>query len=159
MRNVSEYIDVILEHEGGCVNDPNDPGGETNFGICKRQFPELDIKNLTVNQARGIYLEKYWKPMKLDLIQNELLKLHLFDMGVNAGIGTAIKLLQRILNCKEDGDLGPVTSKLANEYKGDIVEEYKSSRIEYYGDLVKKKPTLLKFLRGWITRVNNTKFK
>ena len=57
-----EIIEVVLEHEGGYVNDPHDAGGETNFGIAKRWYPDVDIKNLTKEQAKKIYHQDYWSP-------------------------------------------------------------------------------------------------
>jgi len=58
--NFDEIIEVVLHHEGGYVNDPKDPGGETNFGIAKRSHPDVDIKNLTKDGAKEIYKEHYW---------------------------------------------------------------------------------------------------
>ena len=60
-----EIIEVVLEHEGGYVNDPKDPGGETNFGIAKRSHPDVDIKNLTKESAKEIYKEVYWDNNKV----------------------------------------------------------------------------------------------
>ena len=59
-------VQVVLKHEGGYVNDPDDSGGETNFGISKRAFPDLDIKNLTKEDAVKIYHDKYWKPSRVE---------------------------------------------------------------------------------------------
>ena len=55
-----DIIKVVLKHEGGYVNDPKDPGGETNFGIAKRSHPDVDIENLTEDEAKDIYKEHYW---------------------------------------------------------------------------------------------------
>ena len=60
MSKFDEIIEVVLEHEGGYVNDPKDPGGETNFGIAKRSHPDVDIKNLTKEGDKEIYKEVYW---------------------------------------------------------------------------------------------------
>jgi lysozyme family protein len=158
MRKFDDYIKIILLHEGGYINDPLDPGGETNYGISKRQYPNLDIKNLTEKQASDIYFNDYWTPMNLDILKDELLKLHLFDMGINAGIKSAIKLLQQIVSTKEDGILGNITAERVN-YILNIVELYKLKRIEYYNSLVLKNSKLKKFLNGWINRVNLTNFK
>ena len=88
-------IEVVLRNEGGYVNHPEDPGGETNMGIAKKFYPELDIKNLTRNQAVEIYFRDYWSRMNVKAIYDENLALQVFDMGVNAGIRTAIRILQR----------------------------------------------------------------
>lgn len=152
-------IDIILKNEGGYVNHPNDPGGETNFGIAKKFYPDLDIKNLTHNQAIEIYHLDYWDKMNLLGINNENLVLHLFDMGVNAGIKTAIKMIQRIVGAKADGSIGPITTGLINDYPEDLAELYKAERKKYYSNLARRKPDLQVFLNGWLNRIENTHFE
>lgn len=159
MKNFNDYLKVILKHEGGYVNNPKDPGGETKYGISKRAFPGLNIKELTVEDASAIYYHNYWIKLNLTNIKNEELKLHIFDMAVNAGIKTAIKLLQSIVGTTQDGVLGPRNEAKIGLYEGDIVEEYKKARINYYNTLVKNKPQLQVFIKGWINRVNSTKFE
>ena len=61
-----DCIDKVLEHEGGYVNDPNDLGGETNFGVSKKAYPDLDIKNLTRDEAKEIYRKDYWERYKIE---------------------------------------------------------------------------------------------
>ena len=151
-------IKVILDHEGGYIDDPYDLGGETKYGIAKAFFPHLDIKNLTIDQAKQIYWNKYWLPMKLDSIDDELIALQLFDMGVNAGIRTAIRLAQRIAKVNVDGDLGTKSATAINSYIGDFVSKYQEARIMYYVDITINRNTNLRFLKGWIRRVFNTKF-
>ena len=158
-KNFNEYLAVILKHEGGYSNDSRDLGGETKYGICKRSYPGLNIKELTIQDASAIYYNDYWLKLKIDNIKNEELKLHLFDMAVNAGIKTAIKLLQGIVGTTQDGVLGPLSEAKIGLYKGDIVEEYKKVRIDYYKQLIVKNPKLKVFEKGWINRVNNTKFE
>lgn len=151
-------VKVILNHEGGYVNDPDDPGGETNFGICKRSFPNLDIKNLTKAQAAEIYREKYWNPLKCELINNKLLRLHLFDMGVNAGLKAAVVILQDIIKVSADGNIGPITIAETNKYadQESLAQRYALARLDYYQQLTKN-PKLKKFLKGWENRVTSTK--
>jgi lysozyme family protein len=91
-----EIIEDVIEKEGGYVNDPDDPGGETKYGISKKAFPKEDIKNLTIVRAKDIYYTKYWKPSKAYLIPDELQHIY-FDMCVNFGIIGAGKVLQRAL--------------------------------------------------------------
>ena len=67
-----EIIDKVIEHEGGYVNDPDDPGGETKYGIAKKSNPDVDIKNLTIEQAKEIYWDKYWVPNKVDKVPSQL---------------------------------------------------------------------------------------
>lgn len=164
MREFKDYLDVIIKHEvgsvsnGGYTHDPLDPGGETKWGIAKRSHPNVDVKNLTLEEASKIYHDEYWIPMHLDKINNELLKLHLFDMGVNAGIKTAVRLLQIALSITSDGLIGPHTETKTNEFEGDIVTLYKQARIDYYNKIVKTTPTSIKFLHGWLNRIESTNF-
>ena len=111
-----DCVEIILEHEGGYVNHPNVPGGETNFGISKRSYPQEDIKNLTKDKAIAIYYRYYWTPMNLELLSDPNLILHLFDFGVNSGTGTAIKILQRLVGATPDGGIGQLTIKAIAEF-------------------------------------------
>jgi lysozyme family protein len=152
-------IKIIFAHEGGYVNDPQDPGGETKYGISKRAHPTVDIKNLTPEIAASIYHQNYFEPLNLGLLVNDELALHLFDMAVNAGLRPAVRLLQQILVLDPDGQLGPITAKAANQYPdpGKLVEHYKQARIDFYTARAKENPVLRKYLGGWINRVNSTK--
>jgi lysozyme family protein len=102
--------EVIVAIEGGYVNDPNDPGGETKYGISKRTFPGLDIKNLSKQEAVSIYYNDFWTPAKCDKLAWPLC-LFVLDTAVHSGQGTAIKLLQRAAGVAADGILGPNTMK------------------------------------------------
>ena len=92
--NFDEIIEITLEHEGGYVNDPTDMGGETNFSITKRWYPDLDIKNLTKEDAVEIYKKDYWDRYKLDEMPTNLQHIY-FDMVVNMGARNAGKIMQR----------------------------------------------------------------
>jgi lysozyme family protein len=153
-----KVIKVILQNEGGYVNHPSDPGGETNMGITKRNYPDLNIKCLTKEKAISIYYNDYWLPMKLDILNDEDLILQVFDMGVNAGPKTSIKLLQRLVGVPDDGLIGLKTVRAVSEFDGDILTEYMKRRKLYYVTLVQKKEQLRPFLKGWISRVEHCKF-
>lgn len=86
-------FEYILNWEGGYSNDPNDPGGETKYGISKRAFPDEDIKNLTKERAKEIYEEKYWKAAFCDKLSFGL-ALMKFDCAVNQGVGAANSLFK-----------------------------------------------------------------
>ena len=153
---LSEFEDIIervLEHEGGYVNDPKDPGGETNFGIAKRSHPDVDIKNLTKEQATEIYKKEYWDKNKVSELPTHLKYIY-FDMCVNMGRSRAGRIVQRAANNKGhnlvvDGVLGPVTlGKISNVE----LERVRAFRVKYYADLVTKKPDLEKFYFGWFRR-------
>ena len=151
-------IEVILKHEGGYVNHKSDPGGETNFGISKRSYPEEDIKNLTRKQAKDIYFRDYWQPLRLYMIDNANICLDIFDFSVNSGRSRAVKMAQELAGAKEDGVLGGITAGKINRYKGDFVHDYKHARIIFYAHLANENPKLKVFLKGWINRVNDCYF-
>lgn len=145
-------IEIILKNEGGLVDNKFDPGGLTRYGICQRNYPDLDIKNLTRNQAILIYFTDYWSKMKLHNILDESLILELFDMGVNVGIRTAIKIAQRLVSAKVDGYIGPETESKINTFPG-LLGLYKQERRKYYFALARRKPEMEIFLAGWLNRV------
>jgi lysozyme family protein len=150
-----EIIELTLEHEGGYVHDPKDLGGETNFGIAKRFYPDVDIKNLTKEGAKDIYRKDYWDKNKVDDLPDNL-KHIFFDMCVNQGRGTAVKILQRACNAKGadlaiDGGFGPGTKGAVETYKPSV-ERVRCYRLKHYYDLVNKKPEQERFLFGWYRR-------
>lgn len=83
-----EAVAIVLDLEGGYVNNIHDPGGETNYGICKKYHPDVDIKNLTRFEAMKIYKKEYWEPMNLDIFPDSM-RLILFDCAVNQGLSKA----------------------------------------------------------------------
>ena len=159
MERFNKFIDVILSHEGGYVWDSDDFGGETNFGITKRRYPGKNIRELTIEQATELYYTDFYTRMCLYYIKSDLLALHVFDMGVNAGKGTAVELLQEILKgCRIDGQIGPATAQaIANaDISTNLVAAYKAKRIEYYYNVSLRRNNA-KFLAGWVNRVYSTK--
>ena len=153
LKTFEEIIEVVLHHEGGYVNDPKDPGGETNFGIAKRSNPDVDIKNLTKAEATFIYKTEYWDKNKVESLPEELWHIY-FDCCVNMGKSRAVKILQQAANgkgagLKVDGGLGPMT---IGALKGVELERVRAYRIKYYADLVTRKPDLEKFYFGWFRR-------
>lgn len=148
-------IEKVFAHEGGYVNDPEDPGGETKFGISKRSYPLLDIRHLTREEAEAIYHRDFWTRPKIDRIVDIPLAAKVLDLGVNLGPGRAIKLLQQAvvgLGCEiaVDGILGPATLGAVNGYRHPkallcalVVEAG-----QYYRSL--RKP---KYLAGWLNRL------
>lgn len=85
-------VSLVLKHEGGYTPGlAGDPGGESNFGISKRAFPNLDIKNLTVDAAKQIYKDKYWRPWMLGQTDQRVANA-LLDAAVNMGMNAALQL-------------------------------------------------------------------
>lgn len=112
--NFETAVNFILQFEGGYVNNPKDPGGETNFGLSKRAFPNLDIKGLSREQAVAVYRREYWDKGKVEALP-EALRLAVFDACVHAGPVAATKMLQKVLGVATDGKLGPETLKKVQE--------------------------------------------
>src|ERR1039458_5408099 len=102
MADFNLAISIVLTNEGGLVDDPNDPGGLTNYGISKASYPNLDIKNLTVAQATAIYLRDFWL---FGGIVNQAVATKLFDAYVNMR-HDAIKIAQGIVGAVVDGGYG-----------------------------------------------------
>ena len=96
MSDFDKAFEHVLGIEGGYVNDPKDPGGETKYGLCKRSYPTVDIKALTIEQAKAIYKRDYWDKVKGDDLPFPL-NLFMFDAAVNQGVDPAIKMLQAAL--------------------------------------------------------------
>ena len=172
--NLEELLDELIRREGGYVNDPDDPGGATNFGITigtlsqhlGRRATVADVRALTVDQAKKIYISRYLVATKIDKLPAEILPT-VFDMYVNAG-SNAIKILQDTLNqfgenLQIDGGLGPKTissclavHKDAGSY---LVDAYGIERRNYYYRLADRRPSSRKYARtknggkgGWIKR-------
>lgn len=147
-----------LENEGGYVNHPNDPGGETNFGISKRSFPDVNIKALNKKKAIQIYYEKFWKNQNFYLLNDEKLVYKVFDMSVLMGTQRAVRILQETLNdkgakLKLDGLLGELTANSANKNIR-VLEDYILNLEKYFRNLVKERPSQKVFLKGWLRRAN-----
>ena len=153
MKNFNEIIEKVLEHEGGYVNDPKDLGGETKYGITKRFYPDVDIKNLTIEQATEIYKKDYWDKNKVESLPQNLWHIY-FDMCVNMGKRTAVKVLQRAAvnkgrDIEVDGGLGPMT---IGALKGVELDRVRAFRVKYYVDLITARPEQEKFYLGWFRR-------
>jgi lysozyme family protein len=147
MSRFPEAVEVILKHEGGYVDHPSDPGGRTNFGISQRAYPNIDIKNLTRDAAKAIYKRDYWDVCKCDEFPWPL-SLFVFDAGVNQGTGRALRLLQRTVGVKEDGNIGPVTRAAIAKYQ-DVGAHYMATRAIAYSELA----SFAIFGRGWMRRI------
>ena len=158
--NYQKCLETILHHEGGYVNHPKDPGGETNLGVTKRVYEEWggdkDMQDLLVEDVAPIYKKNYWDKVKGDDLPGGL-DLCVFDFGVNAGPGRAAKYLQTMIGTVADGGIGPNTLKKVAEYVAEnsreaSVKEYQKRRQEYYESL----STFATFGKGWTRRVVET---
>lgn len=146
-----QAFERVIGHEGGYVNDPHDRGGETKFGISKRAYPYLDIKSLTLDAARGIYLRDYWGPAGCDAMP-DLLRADLFDMAVHSGVKAAVQALQKAVGETPDGVLGPLTLQAAQSMPTlRLVARFNGARLLYISEAV----TWPAHGRGWAKRIGS----
>jgi len=153
MASFNQAIEKTLINEGGYVNDPSDAGGETKFGISKRAYPTVDIKNLTVDGAKAIYKKDYWDKLKADEIVSQKVANELFDTAVNMGVRTASKLMQGCSGAYVDGIIGTQSLETINAMDEELLLlRFKLAKISRYAYLAKKRPANKKYLLGWINR-------
>lgn len=139
----------------GYVNDPDDTGGETKFGVAKNANPTVDIAKLTYAQAKVIYRRNYWDKCRCGELP-ERLATHLFDAAVNHGTTTAIKLLQRAVNVPDDGLIGPKTIAAIQALpEKQVVYFLIQHRRNFYLRIVERNPSQMKFLKGWMNRIQS----
>ena len=152
--NFLKAIDNVLIHEGGYVNDPKDPGGETNFGISKRSYPTLNIKTLSKDQAISIYYKDFWLPIHGDDMP-PFLAINVLDLAVNAGVKTAIKTLQNALGTTQDGQMGSNTISLVKTATHQNMFDFVRLRMTYYASL----KNFSTYYKSWINRTFDTLYK
>jgi len=160
-QNFEQCMGWLLEHEGGYVNHPNDPGGETNLGVTRavyeqyvgRQVMDGEMEGLTHDDVYPIYKENYWDRLRADDLPSGV-DFCTFDWGVNSGTSRAAKALQRIVGVEQDGGIGPMTLQaVAGMEPVDIVEQMHHMRDGFYRSLT----TFETFGRGWLRRNDETK--
>ena len=137
-------LNFTLRWEGGYVFDPQDPGGETRFGISKRAYPNLDIKKLTRDQAAGIYHRDYWIASGAGGFGWPAC-LAIFDVAVNCGVKKALDFTGTAIGSWSGHEaLDPDTLAL----------KICAGRMRFYRRLVAQKPVMQKFLKGWTNRLD-----
>lgn len=179
MRNVRQIAEEIVEREGGFVDDPDDPGGATKYGVTIHTMRALgldltgdgainvsDVRAITRDMAVDLFIKHYYARPRIDLLP-EVIQASVFDMYVNAG-ANAVKILQRLLREMDytvsvDGVLGPQTARAAEAAaEPDPVvlrDAYGIARRTYYFRIADRRPASRKFARtraggkgGWIRR-------
>lgn len=158
----TNLVSVVLRHEGGYSNIKGDSGGKTMYGISDARDGKTDgvitygerdipVQNLTIDDAKNIYYNEYYKPLRLDEIVDERLALHIFDMGVNAGIYQTVELLCDLLKMKRRRYIDDLIIRSLN---GDnYVRKFSDLRKRTYRSMAKGGKA--KFLKSWISRVEN----
>ncbi len=154
-----EVMEFVIGHEGGYVNHPDDPGGETNFGISKRSYPDEDIRKLTRPAALEIYRSDFWiasgchgMPPPLDLV--------VMDYAVNSGVSRAVKALQRELGAKVDGEFGAKSQTslvvaLASRSPQELALAVLIERGSLFVRLACNRSGSENFLIGWMRRLRD----
>ena len=152
--NFDDAFQQLIGNEGGYVNNPKDPGGETKYGISKRGYPNEDIVDMTLARAKVIYLLDYWTPAGCEMVIDDL-RFDLFDMAVNQGVKTAIRALQMVIGVTQDGIIGPDTLAAIYACHGNLIARFNGARLLHYTVL----PGWEQFGRGWANRIANNLLK
>lgn len=166
MNTFDDALELLLEHEGGYVDDPNDAGGKTKFGISDRRDGKVDgladidgdgvgdvkIIELELKQVAEIYRREYWDRCKCSLL-SPALATALFDTAVNCGNGLAARLLQRVLQVEDDGIIGPITIRHANDADQGLLVSMLLAERQIHNAALKN---WAYYGRGWTRRVIKT---
>jgi len=156
----SKVIEMVLEHEGGYVNHPSDPGGETKYGISKRAYPEVNIADLTEEDAEEIYFNDYWSRIKGEELPAGVACV-VMDYAVNSGISRASKALQSVCGIANgDGIIGPaslnaVWTTVKNTSEEDVINAVTTQRQEF----IRALKIYETFGKGWERRIDETRAK
>ena len=159
--NFDTAFERLIGHEGGFSDNPNDPGNwtggrpgvgkllGTKYGIAANTYPDLDIKALTLDQAKAIYRRDWWDKIHADQLPGAV-AFQLWDFAVNAGISRAVISLQRAVGVADDGKLGPRTLAAVNAMPvPDVLARFNAERLEFYASL----STWPTYGKGWARRV------
>lgn len=168
MADYKKLIPIILEHEGGFVNDPIDLGGATMKGVTLNTFRHFygekktveDLKNITDEQWGTIFKKGYWDKVKADNIQSQSIANFLVDFAYNSGPIKAAKRLQDILGLKVDGIIGNISLTAINSHSPlPLFGKMKQDRIKFINEICEKRPANEKYRKGWMKRINSFQFE
>ena len=158
--NFEKCLAMLLKHEGGFVNHPQDPGGMTNLGVTKkvyeawvgREVTEQEMRDLTAEDVAPIYKANYWDAVKGDELPAGV-DWACFDWCVNSGRKRPSKALQRAVGATPDGAIGPATlAKVEEASPKSIVLGIHDDRQAFYENL----RTFDTFGKGWTRRNKET---
>lgn len=151
--NFDQAFHELLGHEGGYSDHPNDPGGETMWGITKQSAAAAGytgaMRDMPVEFAKAVYRRRYWDSVRADELP-EGVRYAVFDAAVNSGISQASRWLQRAARVADDGVIGPVTLRAVREVAPEVLlRRLLSQRLKFMTDL----STWPSFGRGWARRI------
>lgn len=177
MAEFESCIEYVLPHEGGYSDNPNDPGGATNFGISMKFLKKVNVstlkrigiegaitkdtmKNLTIDQAKSLYYSEFWVLAPFDRIMNGMLAQYIFDMSIHHGLDDATLITQRACCAaqkmkdyvRDDALFGKKTLQAVNQASFMLIPALIAGRTGYMRQLVAVNPKLEVFLDGWLTR-------
>ena len=158
----TQIIDAIIEREGGFVNNPNDRGSATNYGVTLAKLrdwrgnPNLtanDVQMMRRGEAALIYMRDYIERPGFNLITDERLRHQVIDFGVNSGPGTAARKLQKVAGADQDGVIGPQTLNAIRRMGAAKVNNLlMAERIKFMGKIVSSDHSQAAFINGWLNR-------
>lgn len=161
MLKFDKCFNRVIANEGGYQKDPTDRGNWTSgvvgrgqlkgtrYGISAMTYPDVDILNLTLEEAKKIYFEDWWIKFKMDRFSGSL-SYQIFDSAINHGFYNATRMLQRALNVKPDGIIGPITLKASQDAEeNDLLMLYLSERLVFMTHLKTWKINS----KGWARRI------
>ncbi|WP_336931194.1 glycoside hydrolase family 108 protein [Acinetobacter tandoii] len=156
-----QAFDRLIGHEGKFTDDKNDRGNwttgiigkgilkGTKYGISAMTYPDFDIKNLTLDQAKEIYKRDWWDKLNADNLDPAIV-FQVWDFAINAGMGTAKRKLQKSVGMAEDGIIGPLTIKAIQKADlNDVLMKFNAERLNHYTSL----STWPRYGKGWTLRV------
>ena len=155
--NFEKALALVLQHEGGYVNHPSDPGGRTNLGVTQRVWEEYvghpvdeaEMRSLTREMVAPLYKKNYWDVVCGDVMPAGVDYL-LFDFAINAGTSRAVKTAQKSIGVTPDGALGPLTTEaLITANAKDFIHKFSMAKESFYRSLT----TFPTFGKGWLNRV------
>ena len=172
MANYEQALQWVLSHEGGYINDPDDPGGETYKGVARKMnskwdgwlhidmlkkqsgFPANLDKDSDLQEAvRSFYEVNYWDRIKGDELANQEVATSIFDFAVNAGVSTSSSLAQLVVGADKDGVIGNQSVQMINSFDPDhFIASFTVAKIARYVNIVKNRPTSKKYFYGWVRR-------
>lgn len=148
----NEAFDRLLGHEGGYSNHPEDPGGETMWGVTKRvaliSGYTGPMRDLPRDTAKAIYRKQYWDAVQADQLP-EVVRFEVFDAAVNSGVQQAVKWLQRAVGTTADGIIGAGTIGAARAAGTQLAAHYNGQRLQFMTDLA----GWPSFGKGWARRI------